>query len=371
LDIDESVEPPWDETDDDLEEEEMELPALPEIPASYEDGDSSEEEVVPVIRPESRMRSRFSHSLSTERSRISLQPRQSPNSKDQSISNSRSKSINDQSMSFTTARTTSLKRSTRPYQPPQDDQDSHSRSINDQSTSFTTAKTTSLNRSTRPNPPPQNDHDSHSRSMNDQSTSFTTAKTTSLARSTRPIPPPQPVFPQEIQVGMALTPPPRMATPPRANLSVPGQTPKPPGAWLSTSKPRAKLALSPTPQRNGDTSIHRIKIPNSTRRSPNTSMSVEEGDISITQRLISMTKNLAFPSTSTKIPKPSTTLSEARESLAKAAEASAAAQRRVEVSQRQWLEALSVGEVIKQGWTWGRWGWWVSMEILLLWGVFR
>jgi hypothetical protein len=88
LDIDESVEPPWDETDDDLEEEEMELPALPEIPASYEDGDSSEEEVVPVIRPESRMRSRFSHSLSTERSRISLQPRQSPNSKDQSISDS-------------------------------------------------------------------------------------------------------------------------------------------------------------------------------------------------------------------------------------------------------------------------------------------
>jgi len=380
LDIDESVEPPWgDETDDDVEEEEegegeLELPALPEIPASYEDEDSSEEEIVPVVRPESRMRSRFSHSLSTERSRTPLHPRQSPSiSKEQSDSNSRSKSVNDQSMSFTTARTTSLKRSTRPIPHIQDDQ-SNSRSINDPSTSFTTAKTTSLNRSARPVPPPQDEHDSPSRSTNNQSTSFKTAKTTSLNRSTRPAPPPRPIFPQEIQVGMSLTPPPRMATPPKANLSVPGQTPKPPGAWLSTSnpkRPKTTFTPSPTPLRNGDTSIHRIKIPHSTRRSPNTSMSVEEGDISITQRLISMTKNLAFSSTSTKIPKPSTTLSEARESLAKAAEASAAAQRRVEVSQRQWLEALSVGEVVRQGWTWGKWGCWVSMEILLLWGVFR
>jgi len=374
LDIDESVEPPWgDETDDDVGESgqspELELPALPEIPASFED--SSDEEIVPVVRPESRMRSRFSHSLSTERSRTPLQPRQSPSQSknDHSNSNSRSKSINDQSMSFTTARTTSLKRSTRPIPPPQDDQDSHSRLINDQSMSFTTAKTTSLSRSTRPVLPTQNDHDSHSRSINDQSTSFKTAKTNSLNRSTRPVPPPQPIFPQEIQVGMALTPPP-VATPPRANLSVPGQTPKPPGAWQSTSKPgpKTKSNPSPTPLRNGDTSIHRIRIPNSNRRSPNTSMSIEEGDVSLTQRLISMTKNLA---SSTRIPKPSTTLSEARESLAKAAEASAIAQRRVEVSQRQWLEALSVGEVVRQGWTWGKWGWWVSMEILLLWGVFR
>jgi hypothetical protein len=79
------------------------------------------------------------------------------------------------------------------------------------------------------------------------------------------------------------------------------------------------------------------------------------------------------------IPEPSTTLIQARAALAKAAEASAMAQQKVESSQRQWLDALALSSgsmdttvaVLKSGVTWGRWGWWLSMEILLLWGVFR
>jgi hypothetical protein len=67
-------------------------------------------------------------------------------------------------------------------------------------------------------------------------------------------------------------------------------------------------------------------------------------------------------------------LIEARLALARAAEASAIAQRKVESSQKDWLAALSSGtavDVIKQGWSWGKWAWWITMEILLLWGVFR
>jgi len=300
LDIDESQEPPWAyETEEEDDSPRVELPELPEIPASFDQ--SSQEEMEPIKRPESRTRSRFSNSLSVSQSRTRIQ-RQSPQ-KQSPVSTSKYREYSNAS-------------------------------------------------------PSMNQH---------QSMSFTTARTTSLNRSTRPVPPPQPIFPQEIQVGMAFTPPPVMSTPPKVNLSVPGQTPKPPGAWLSTTKPisRAKFTPSPSPLRKGDTSIHRIKL-SPRRHSPNTSKE-EEGDISFTQRLVSLTMNTLRP-----IPKASTTLSEARESLARAAEASAKAQRRVEVSQRQWIEALSTGaEVVRQGWTWGRWVWWVSMEILLLWGVFR
>lgn len=30
-----------------------------------------------------------------------------------------------------------------------------------------------------------------------------------------------------------------------------------------------------------------------------------------------------------------------------------------------------VGVVVREGWGWGRWGWWVLMEVVLMWGVFR
>jgi hypothetical protein len=371
IDIDESVEPPWAGIDTDTEgdegdegesrvnagisgrtaiprysksrsrsmddEAEEELPELPEIQASYDDSEQEEEEaeVAPIARPSSRTRSRFSQSLSSS---TSLRHPQSHPQPSRQLQSSPQKQSQLQSPST-----------------------SHSRSISrdqSQSVSFTTAKSTSpsfrLNRSTR-------------------------------AVKQVQVPPVQPIFPQEpIQVGMAFTPP--ISTPPKkSDMStlVPGQTPKPPGAWLSASKPaQVKFKTSPSPLRHsqedhsGDTSIHRIKL--SPARPRHTSEK-EEGDISITQRLVSLSKSLSFRPTTIPIPKPSTTLTEARLALQQAAEASAVAQMKVESTQRQWLEALGTMsmtgekavEVIRQSYSWGRWAWWISMEILLLWGVFR
>jgi hypothetical protein len=373
LDVDESVEPPWEDTDDAsasgsgsdsegspkksfatardgrsrtiaFESPEISLPALPEIQASFGSSSGEEEvEMVPTIaRPTSRTRSRYSQSRSHEDSLLAQ----------------------------------SNARSLRQSQPPT--RQSPSKTIN-QSTSFTTAKSTSP--------------------------SF------NLNRSNRLAPPVKAVLPQDIQVGMSFTPAPTLpatSTPPRverpqaqAQPTPVGQTPKPPGAWFSASKPQArggrdsKFVPSPSPLRHrsspptleeGETSIHRIKLspartrptsasPNSGKGKEKEKEAEEEGDISITQRLISLSKSLSLTSRKeTCIPKPSTTLIEARLALARAAEASAIAQRKVESSQKDWLVALSSGtavDVIKQGWSWGKWAWWISMEILLLWGVFR
>jgi len=363
IDIDESVEPPWAGIDTDTEGGEsdddqavgvsertaiphqtssqsrsmedgdgMDLPELPEIQASFDESEE-EEEVQPIARPSSRTRSRFSQSLSSSTSL--RQPLSQPQSQaPRQVDRSPQKQSQSQSQSPST---------------------SHSRSISqNQSVSFTTAKSASpsfrLNRSTRP----------------------------------VKVPPVQPIFPPEpVQVGMALTP--SISTPPRKgdiSTPIPGQTPKPPGAWLSASKPaQVKFKTSPSPLRHsqedhsGDTSIHRIKL--SPARPPRHTEKEEEGegDISITQRLVSLSKSLSLRPTP--IPKPSTTLTEARLALAKAAEASAVAQMKVESTQRQWLEALGgisgekAVEVIRQSYSWGRWAWWISMEILLLWGVFR
>lgn len=367
IDIDDSVEPPWAGIDTDTEGDEdesddnhdvgvsgrtaiphqtrsqsrsmedgdgMDLPELPEIQASFDESEEEQEEVPPIARPSSRTRSRFSQSLSSSTSLRQPYPQPQSHSPRQ-VDRSPQKQSQSQSQSPST---------------------SHSRSITqNQSVSFTTAKSTSpsfrLNRSTQP----------------------------------VKVPPVQPIFPQEpVQVGMALTPP--ISTPPRKgdiSTPVPGQTPKPPGAWYSASKPaQVKFKTSPSPLRHsqedhsGDTSIHRIRLsPARPRHSSAAEEGEGEGDISITQRLVSLSKSLSFRPTP--IPKPSTTLTEARLALAKAAEVSAVAQMRVESTQRQWLEALGgisgekAVEVIRQSYSWGRWAWWISMEILLLWGVFR
>ena len=51
----------------------------------------------------------------------------------------------------------------------------------------------------------------------------------------------------------------------------------------------------------------------------------------------------------------------------------------MEATQRQWLDALATAQrmgdgavlVARKGLGWGNWAWWVGVEILLVWGVFR
>ena len=79
------------------------------------------------------------------------------------------------------------------------------------------------------------------------------------------------------------------------------------------------------------------------------------------------------------LPRPSTTLQEARQALDQAAQTSSSARDHVETTQQQLLEALAAAqkmsgaavEAVKHGWGWGNWAWWVGMEMLLVWGVFR
>lgn len=79
------------------------------------------------------------------------------------------------------------------------------------------------------------------------------------------------------------------------------------------------------------------------------------------------------------IPQPSTTLQDVRDALAHAAQSSTTARVDVEKTQRQFLEALATAQhvgggavaVARKGWTWGSWAWWVGVELLLVWGVFR
>ena len=79
------------------------------------------------------------------------------------------------------------------------------------------------------------------------------------------------------------------------------------------------------------------------------------------------------------LPLPSTTVQEAEEALARAAQTSTSAKERVEKTQIQFLEALAAAQhvkegavaVVKQGWGWGNWVWWIGVEVLLVWGVFR
>ena len=77
------------------------------------------------------------------------------------------------------------------------------------------------------------------------------------------------------------------------------------------------------------------------------------------------------------VPSPSTALQEAQAALSRAAETSSLARANVERTQRQWLDALASSpsqatiRVMRNSWGWGSWAWWIAMELLLLWGVFR
>lgn len=79
------------------------------------------------------------------------------------------------------------------------------------------------------------------------------------------------------------------------------------------------------------------------------------------------------------LPLPSSAVHEATEALAKAAQTSSKAKDQVESSQRQFLEALASAQIVKDGavavvkqtWGWGNWTWWICVELLLVWAVFR
>lgn len=348
----------------DREESLPELPALPvaDIDAEAESTDESAEDESlhpPPVRPPSRSRSRFSQSPSLRRS-------QSP-SFTTAVNKSISPSKSHEQSSSTTRRHTPPVEPTLPRSPMGDaTSPSHSQSRHERSTS------TSFTRRTKTKPPP-----------------------------VKPILTPEPV---------RITP----ATPPKQTTAhpspIPGQTPRPPGAWYSASKPRPNPNVRFSPLRqghippspetsasaSGDISIHRLVLsPSKPKHSPSpnrssaattttgsTSVSTfrggaDVGETSFTRRLVQgMTKTLTRSSPPKALPPPSNTLAEAQLALRRAAEASALARRKVEYSQRQWLEALSVAgngtaQVIKHGWTWTRWVWWISIELMLLWGVFR
>ncbi|WWD16992.1 hypothetical protein CI109_101428 [Kwoniella shandongensis] len=186
-----------------------------------------------------------------------------------------------------------------------------------------------------------------------------------------------------------------------ARLSVP--TPKPPGAWQST--PRGKVRFSPLrneakyetsfqDEGGEDVSILRLRVSPKKVRSPRGKSLEEsvkqeqEADTSWTGRV---SRSLARSLNPLPIPTRSATFAQASESLIEASATTLGAQRRLESTQKQWLEALSslsthdlslsgldahnlgasVSKVVRKSWGWGSWAWWVILEMIVLWGVFR
>ncbi|ORX35586.1 hypothetical protein BD324DRAFT_652135 [Kockovaella imperatae] len=97
-------------------------------------------------------------------------------------------------------------------------------------------------------------------------------------------------------------------------------------------------------------------------------------DVSVHRIKLSPAKSKPLPP----LPR-SQTFAQAQEALRQASQASDVARLRVESAQRQWLDALATAQKVgdgalimaKKGWTWSSWAWWVSIEVLLVWGVFR
>ncbi|WVF71130.1 hypothetical protein IAT40_005927 [Kwoniella sp. CBS 6097] len=200
-------------------------------------------------------------------------------------------------------------------------------------------------------------------------------------------------------------------------------TPKPPGAWQYTPKGKVRFTPSPlgkgSPLRastsgdrslqamDGSVSIHRLKL--SPRRekikagAESISTTGDKGaegaeaeDIdgeAETSFIGRLKESLGGSLSSTKdripIPRPSTTFTQAISTLHSAQSKTLSTQQQLETTQRQWLEALSalntamsaskgakdlglgVGVVVRQGWSWGTWAWWVLLEVVVLWSVFR
>ena len=204
---------------------------------------------------------------------------------------------------------------------------------------------------------------------------------TSLRRSQELRVPPQ----EPLHVNMVL-----VSTPTRSNLDVGNTstavTPLPPGHWQPSPRSgKGNVRFSPLLTIRPDEAlrepgltrgpIHQIRLSPAKSRSPRKDRELEaqdfrDNDTSFIHRL---------PKTVSRgnIHQPSTTLREAQVALARAAEISSLARAKVERTQRQWLEGLAsvqnnaAVDVMRKSWGWGTWAWWIGMELLLLWGVFR
>jgi len=204
--------------------------------------------------------------------------------------------------------------------------------------------------------------------------------------------------PEPIQVGLT-----HVSTPTRGNITLTAMpTPHPPGRWVSPARSTTPLKRSPLARVRddstvsaGDVSLHRLRISPSKAPAPMKAAvakeeAAEEGHSSFLERIPGLSrimgKGYVRPlnagdelTVSPAIPPPSRAIQEAKDALASAAQSSSAARARVDATQRQFLEALAATQSVKsgavavarQGWTWSSWGWWVGMEVLLLWGVFR
>ena len=182
----------------------------------------------------------------------------------------------------------------------------------------------------------------------------------------------------------------RYSTPVKeANVTLSGQpTPHPPG-WYTTGKSKTVRTSPRQVEEASPVAIHKLKLSPAKPKSPRKFASpqsperkeeeVDEGNSSFLGRIPVISKLITKSSPRTSPLPPSTVLQTAREALSQASQTSRAAQTRVEVSQRQFLEALAAAQnatnsaviVARRGWDWGNWVWWMGVELLLVWGVFR
>jgi hypothetical protein len=191
-------------------------------------------------------------------------------------------------------------------------------------------------------------------------------------------------------------------TKPGEDQTVVGQTPHPPGKWQSPGVGKNKSGVRFSPLRQEvpvdessmmssleNTSVLRLKVSPGqarTKTPPKQAKIPSPSPVNPDTSLLSRLKtSISLPSLSSPSPikprlkhKTSQTLKAAQTSLSLASQASKVAQERVEVSQRQWVEAIRdlprqrvVEGVVEPGWRWGGWVWWVSLELVLVWSVFR
>ncbi|OCF43046.1 hypothetical protein I317_03139 [Kwoniella heveanensis CBS 569] len=204
-------------------------------------------------------------------------------------------------------------------------------------------------------------------------------------------------------------------------------TPKPPGAWQYT--PKGKVRFTPSPLGKGSpirassadspsllhshsrsqsqsldesVSVHRLKLSPRRAKTPKedetrssivdtvrTDPEVEdeaEAETSLIGRLKeSLSGSLMRSKERIPIPRPSTTFTQFTSTLQSAQSKTLSTQQKLEATQQQWLEALSapntamsagqnardLGLVVRKGWNWGTWAWWILLEIVVLWSVFR
>lgn len=191
-----------------------------------------------------------------------------------------------------------------------------------------------------------------------------------------------------IRVGMTMVSTPLRSTSDPANTTS-GFTPHPPGRWHSPSQSKGNVRFSPlglartveadrsltSASGEGEVLIHRLKLSPAKERSPRKEqMQAQSGPV---DGDTSFLRRLSRAVTRRPVPPRSTALRDAQSALDRASDASSAAHAKVERTRRQWLEALAsvqdnpaVG-VMRKSWSWGTWVWSISMELLLLWGVFR